>query len=62
MFKCERFFHHGAIEDDNVRKERDMRGGKCWFAIESKTFEVSLEEVRGKLRGIIVEMSRGFSS
>ena len=39
-----------------------MRGGKCWFAIESKTFEVSLEEVRGKLRGTIVERSRGFSS
>ena len=62
MFKCEGFFHHGAIEDDNVRKERDMRGGKSWFAIESKTFEVSLEEIREKLRGIIVEMSRGFSS
>ncbi|RVW37083.1 hypothetical protein CK203_084577 [Vitis vinifera] len=39
-----------------------MRGGKCWFAIESKTFDVSLEEVRGKLRGTIVERSRGFSS
>ena len=39
-----------------------MRGGKCWFAIESKTFEVSIEEVRGKLRGTIVERSRGFSS
>ncbi|RVW25599.1 hypothetical protein CK203_107707 [Vitis vinifera] len=36
--------------------------GKCWFAIESKTFEVSIEEVRGKLRGTIVERSRGFSS
>ena len=39
-----------------------MGGGKCWFAIESKTYEVSLEEVRGKLRGTIVERSRGFSS
>ena len=62
VLKCKRFLHHGAIKDDNVRKKRDMRGGKCQFAIESKTFEVSLEQVRGKLRGIIVERSRGFSS
>ena len=39
-----------------------MRGGKCWFAIESKSFEVSVEEVRGKLKGTIVDRSRGFSS
>ena len=39
-----------------------MRGGKCWCAIELKTFEVSIEEVRGKLRDTIVERSRGFSS
>ena len=45
-----------------IFKNHEMRGGKCWFAIESKTFEVSLEEVRGKLRGTIVERSRGFSS
>ena len=35
---------------------------KFWVAIESKTFEVSIEEVKGKLKGIIVERSRGFSS
>ncbi|RVW42422.1 hypothetical protein CK203_070908 [Vitis vinifera] len=35
---------------------------KCWVAIESKTFEVSIEEIKGKLKGIIVERSRGFSS
>ncbi|KAL6343750.1 hypothetical protein AAG906_027520 [Vitis piasezkii] len=35
-----------------------MRGGKKWFAVESKTFEVSIEEVRGKIRGTIVERSR----
>ena len=40
----------------------EMRGGKCWFAIESKTFEVSVEEVKGKIRGTIVERSRGLSS
>ena len=39
----------------------EMRGGKRWFVIESKTFEVSVEEVRGKIRGTIVERSRGFS-
>lgn len=39
-----------------------MRGRSCWFAIESKLFEVSVEEVRGKLKGIILERSRGFSS
>ena len=30
--------------------------------IESKSFEVSVEEVRGKLKGTIVERSRGLSS
>ena len=35
---------------------------KFWVAIESKTFEVSIEEIKGKLKGIIVERSRGFSS
>ena len=39
-----------------------MRGGNCWFVIESKSFEVSVEEVRGKLKGTIVERSRGLSS
>ena len=39
-----------------------MRRGKKWFAVESKTFEVSVEEVRGKIRGTIVERSRGLSS
>ena len=39
-----------------------LKGGKSWFAMESKTFEISIEEVRGKQRGIILEMSKGFSS
>lgn len=37
-------------------------GGKCWFAVESKTFEISIEEVQGKKRGTIVERRKGFSS
>ena len=39
-----------------------MRGGKSWFVVESKSFEILLEEVGGKLLGRIVERSRGFSS
>ena len=38
------------------------KGGKSWFAMESKTFEISIEEVRGKQRRIILEMSKDFSS
>ncbi|RVW98204.1 hypothetical protein CK203_031873 [Vitis vinifera] len=38
------------------------KGGKCWFAVESKAFEISVEEVRGKLRGTIWERSKGLSS
>ena len=38
------------------------KGGKSWSAVESKKFEISIEEVRGKQRGIILEMSKGFSS
>ena len=38
------------------------KGGKCWFAVESKTFKISIEEVQGKQRGIILERSKGFSS
>ncbi|RVW78759.1 hypothetical protein CK203_059331 [Vitis vinifera] len=39
-----------------------MRWGSCWFVVESKSFEVSVEEVRGKLREIIMERSMGFIS
>ena len=38
------------------------KGGKSWFAVESKTFKISIEEIRGKPRGIILERSKGFSS
>ncbi|KAL6323907.1 hypothetical protein AAG906_005904 [Vitis piasezkii] len=38
------------------------KGGKSWFAVESKTFEISIEEIRGKLRGVILERSKGFFS
>ena len=39
-----------------------LKGGKGWFAVESKTFEISIEEVWGKWRGIILERSKDFSS
>ncbi|RVW50374.1 hypothetical protein CK203_086394 [Vitis vinifera] len=39
-----------------------LKWGKSWFAMESKTFEISIEEIRGKLRGVILERSKGFSS
>ena len=28
------------------------KGGKCWFAVESKMFEISIVMVQGKLRGL----------
>lgn len=40
----------------------ESRGGKCWFGVESKSFEISLELVKGKAVGKIVERGRGFSS
>ena len=41
---------------------RGLKGGKCWFVVESKTFEISIEVVWGKPKGIILEKSKGFSS
>ena len=38
------------------------KGGKSWFAVQSKSFEISIEEVRGRLRGTIWERSKGLSS
>ena len=46
-------------------------GGKCWFGsfwrkmlvgVESKSFEISLESVKGKVFGKIVKRGRGYSS
>ena len=38
------------------------RGGKCWFAMDSKSFGISVEAYGERLKGIIVERSRGFTS
>ena len=37
------------------------RGGRCWFAVDSKSFEISVEVYGERLKGIIVERSRGFT-
>ena len=39
-----------------------MRRGKAWCAMESKYFKITIEEVGRKLKGFIVERSKGFSS
>ena len=38
------------------------KGGRSWFAVEAKSFEILVEDVGGKLRGCIWERSRGVSS
>ena len=39
-----------------------LRGGRSWFVVESKLFEIEVEESGGKLNGCIWERSRGFES
>ena len=39
-----------------------LRGGRSWFVVESKSFELQVEEVGGKLRGCIWERCRGITS
>ena len=47
--------NRGSLNKDS--EERDShgfpKGGKSWFAVESKSFEISIEEIRGRLRGTI---------
>ena len=38
------------------------RGGKSWFVMESKLFELLVEDVGGKLKGYIWERCKGVSS
>ena len=37
-------------------------GGRCWFGVELKTFEISIEEHKGKVHGKICERGPKFSS
>ena len=39
-----------------------MRGGKAWFAIEAKSFEICVEEVGKRLKGCIWERTKGFTT
>ena len=36
------------------------RGGRRWFAVESKSFELLVDNIGGKLRGCIWERCRGY--
>ena len=38
-----------------------MRGGRSWFAVNSKSFEIYVDVFGEKCKGIIVERSRGFT-
>ena len=35
--------------------------GKWWFVVESKSFDIFVEGLGGRLRGVIVERGRGYS-
>ena len=39
-----------------------LRGGRRWFAVESKSFELLIDDVGGKMRGCIWERCRGLTS
>ena len=39
-----------------------MNRGQCWFAVDSKSFDLSVEEVDGRLKSIILEQCTGFSA
>lgn len=39
-----------------------VREGRCWFVMDLKSFDLSVEVVGGKLRGIIEEKGRGLST
>ncbi|RVW54310.1 hypothetical protein CK203_068498 [Vitis vinifera] len=45
-----------------MMKMAAKRGGRCWFAVESKSYEITTEVAGERLKGIIVERSRGFTS
>lgn len=39
-----------------------MKDGKGWFEVESKSFKISVEVLKGKVEGIVLERGCGFSS
>ncbi|RVW64782.1 Cleavage stimulation factor subunit 77 [Vitis vinifera] len=42
--------------------KRLMKDGKGWFEVESKSFKISVEVLKGKVEGIVLERGCGFSS
>lgn len=48
--------------DFGLKNVETMRGGTMWFLVESKSFEILVEVVRDRLKGVIVERSKRFSS
>lgn len=40
----------------------DSPNGKCWFSVDSKTIEISINKVKGKVLGKIYKSSPNFSS
>lgn len=38
-----------------------MRGGQCWFVVDSKSIDLFVEVVGGQLKEVIVEKGRGLS-
>lgn len=49
-----------AMEDGKVNKV--SFDGRCWFGLDLKSFEISLETINGKAVRKIVERGRGLSS
>lgn len=48
------------LDEDGCRKiKKASLGGRCWFRVDSKSFEISLESVNGKVVGKIVESGMG---
>ena len=41
---------------------RMKSGGSVWFGVDSKSFEISVESLNGKLSRVITERGRSFSS
>lgn len=51
------------LDEDGCRKiKKASLGRRCWFRVDSKSFEISLESVNGKVVGKIVERGWGLSS
>ena len=50
------------MERVSVGGARGAGGGRCCFVVESKSFEILIYSSGGKLRGIIMERSKGFSN